>query len=72
MHASFKIISFLRQTAPNLTLDFHLVPGLEDMPFPLPTKDDVLSFLTRYPDAPRHILADPSIKTLTGLVRRRL
>ena len=55
MHASFKMISFLRRTStPSLALEFHLVSRLEDTPVPQPTKDDVLSFLTRYPDAPRH------------------
>jgi len=54
MHASFKIISFLRRTsAPSLELEFYLVSGLGDTPVPQPTKDNVVSFLIRYLNAPR-------------------
>jgi len=72
MHASFKLISFLRRTsAPSLELEFHLVSALEDTPVPQPTKDDVLSFLTRYPDIPRrHFerIVTGRMETLVGKV----
>ena len=73
MHASFNLISFLRRTtsAPSLELEFHLVSALEDTPISQPTKDDVLSLSTRYPDIPRHHfepIVTGRMKTLVGKV----
>jgi len=55
MHALLVVISSIRRIA-HIHMQFHVV-SYQDLPFspaPLPSKDDVVAFLTRYPKAPKH------------------
>jgi len=61
MHASLVVISSIRWIA-HSNLQLHVVSE-QEMPIssaPLPTKDDVHAFLTRYPEAPK----DPFHQTI--------
>jgi len=55
MHASLVVMSSIRRIA-HIHMQFHAV-SYQDIPLspaPLPSKDDVVAFLTRYPKAPKH------------------